>query len=133
MREVVVTATKGPTDPQRAGSDQVLTAQMIREQACAQPISSPAVGLVVTNGLFGSGIQLQGFDAYAHPVDGIIGREGGVIDLTASRRGYRAHRDRAGRRPRCTAATLAGVVNIITKRPAYRSCRGGMRYETRHD
>ena len=140
MREVVVTATKGPRSIRNVPvPTQVLTAQMIREQGASRlaDLLAEHPGLVVTNGLFGSGIQLQGFDAAYTLIlvdgDPIIGREGGVIDLDRLPVGD-IERIEIVRGPSSSlygSEALAGVINIITKRPAYSfDAEGGMRYET---
>lgn len=140
MREVVVTATRGAQSIRNVPiPTQVLTAAVVQEQGASRlsDLLAEHPGLVVTHDQFGSGIQLQGFDA-AYTlilIDGepVIGREGGVINLERLPVND-IERVEIVRGPSSSlygSEALAGVINIITRTPGHGiEVEGGMRYET---
>jgi outer membrane receptor for ferrienterochelin and colicins len=140
MREVVVTATRGARTIRSVPiPTQVLTARTVVEQGATRlsDLLAEHPGLVVTHDQFGSGIQLQGFDA-AYTlilIDGepVIGREGGVIDLERLPVGD-IERVEIVRGPSSSlygSEALAGVINIITRTPRHGfNAEAGVRYET---
>jgi outer membrane receptor for ferrienterochelin and colicins len=126
LAPVVVTATRSA----RALEDvpvptTVLPAEAIREQGALRlaDLLAEQPGLVVVEGLGGSGLQLQGFDADYTLVllDGepVVGRTAGTLDLDrlAVTGVDRVEVVRGPLSSRFGADALAGVVNLIPRRP----------------
>ena len=140
LAPVVVTATRSA----RALQDvpvptTIVTGDAIRLQGAVRlsDLLAEQPGLQLVDGLGGTGLQVQGFDPdyTLILVDGepVVGREGGLLDL--DRLGVagleRVEIVRGPTSSRYGSDALAGVVNLITRRPA-EGLRGrvGLRYET---
>lgn len=126
IAEIVVTATRTPRSLRNVPMP---TSVITRSAALASGVTrvsdllSAYPGLTVTRDQFGAGIQLQGMDP-AHTLillDGepVTGRSGGTIDLDRIPSGL-VERIEIVRGPSSSlygSEALAGVVNIITRRP----------------
>ena len=137
---VVVTATRAA----RALEDvPVPTTVVTREEVAARgalrlsDLLAEQAGLVVAPGLGGAGLQLRGFDsAYTLVlIDGepVVGRTAGTLDLDrlAVTGVERVEVVRGPLSARYGADALAGVVNLITRRPGERTrARGEVRLES---
>lgn len=95
-------------------------------------ILSEQLGLIVSTGLGGDGLQVQGFDSdyTLILIDGepVVGRTGGTLDLNrlAVTGVERVEIVRGPLSARYGSDALAGVVNIITRRPGYGVRGSGM-------
>jgi outer membrane receptor for ferrienterochelin and colicins len=144
--DVVVTATRTETRPlQSPVPVQVITQKIIRQSGALRlnDILQEQTGIFITGGtgsnavgggVFGNGIQLQGFapDYTLILLDGepLIGRQGGVMDLSRFSTGN-IRKIEIVKGPSSSlygSEAMGGVVNIITAKPEGKQFSAGARY-----
>lgn len=136
--EVVVTATRTERKLSNVAVPVIIVSNKIIERAGSlrlKDILQEQTGLFITNG-FGAGVQLQGLspDYTLILIDGepLVGRTAGVLDLNRLNVGN-IKKIEIVKGPGSSlygSEAMAGVINIITEKPAGTKLDAGLRYGT---